>query len=487
MSKTIFSIDNQRITLSKIDSLTKQSHAVKASSEVLEQVEKCRKYLEEKLEASSEAIYGINTGFGILCDTKISDSELLELQENLIRSHACGMGKEVPEDIVRLIFLLKIKNLSLGHSGIRTSLLQRMVDLYNAGKLPVIYQQGSLGASGDLAPLAHLAVFLTEKQEGFEPFPLKEKEGIALLNGTQFSAAYGVATTLEAAKLWHLSTKIAALSAEVYACNHSPFNELTHKVRNHEGQLKTAQLINHCREGSSFTKLPIYSVQDPYSFRCIPQVHGASYATIRHCWDLLENEVNSVTDNPLIFPDEDEILSGGNFHAQPIAMAIDYLGLALSELSSISERRIYQLINGDRDLPKFLVGNAGLNSGFMIAQYTAASIVSQSKQWTMPASSDSIVSCKGQEDHVSMAANAATKAYEILQNTKRVLAIELVCAVQAYHLRKLETSPILEELVQRVQRQIPYLEKDRFLSTDLQQAERIINAILQETEVSEVF
>ena len=393
-------------------------------------------------------------------------------------SHSCGTGEQVPSEIVRLMLLLKIRSLSYGYSGVRLETVERLIDFYNTGILPVVYQQGSLGASGDLAPLAHLSLPLLGLGEveyagrrrpsaevleefGWKPLELQSKEGLALLNGTQFMSAYGVWSLIAARRLSDWADRIGALSLDAFDGRIEPFYDEVHLIRAHRGQLSTARAIRKLLEGSELIRRPKKHVQDPYSFRCIPQVHGATKDTIDYVESVLETEINSPTDNPTVFPDEDMIISAGNFHGQPIALAMDFLAIALAELGNISERRIYKLISGSRGLPHFLVANPGLNSGFMIPQYTAASIVSQSKGLCMPASVDSIPSSQGQEDHVSMGANAATKLYRVALNTERVLAIELFNAAQALEFRRpARTSPALENMVADFRKKVPFIDND---------------------------
>ncbi len=451
-----------------------------------------RLYLEQVI-AQGGTYYGINTGFGSLCNVRIQPEELSLLQENLVCSHACGMGDEVPQEIVRLMLLLKIHGLSQGYSGVRPELVQRLADFYNQGITPVVYEQGSLGASGDLAPLAHLSLPILGKGEvwhkgkkmaaadalkaaGLQPMSLTAKEGLALLNGTQFMSGYAAWSLMAARRLMDWANVIAALSADAFLAKAEPFRHAIHRVRPHKGQIATAQRMLELLTGSQLQEQLKQQVQDPYSFRCIPQVHGATADVIDTVNTVVETEINSVTDNPIVFHDEDAILSGGNFHGQPLALHMDFLAIALSELANISERRTYLLVSGQRDLPAFLAPSAGLNSGFMIAQYTAAAIVSQNKQLCTPASVDSIVSSNGQEDHVSMGANAATKLYRVVKNVQRVLAIELLTAVQALDLRRpLRTSPELEQVAAALRTEIPFMETDRVLHDDLVVAERFLD------------
>ena len=480
----IHHISTETLTLERISEIIDQKYQLALSDEVKKKISNCRAYLEKKLADEDSRIYGINTGFGSLCNIRISDKNIRQLQHNLVLSHACGTGEEVPDEVVRLILFLKIQNLAYGYSGVRLELVERLVEMYNHDILPVIYQQGSLGASGDLAPLAHLSLPLLGKGKvrvngklkssaaalravGLKPLHLAAKEGLALLNGTQFSTAYGLHNILRCQRILKVADVCAALSIDAFDCRLSPFNRLLHDVRPHPGQRATAAFIVETLRDSEIAHGEKVHVQDPYAFRCVPQVHGASKDAVGYAAGVILTEINSVTDNPNIFPEADEILSGGNFHAQPIALALDFTAIAVAELGSISERRTYQLISEARNLPAFLVKKPGLNSGMMIPQYTAASIVSQNKQLCTPASADSIVSSNGQEDHVSMAANAATKLQRVTDNTERVLAIEMMNAMQALDFRSLKTAPALESLKEKYRAVVPFLEKDRLLSEDI--------------------
>ncbi len=465
------------------------------SPETYQKINQCRSYLEERLEREKGLIYGINTGFGSLCNIQISKEDRRLLQEKLIQSHACGTGDLVPDNIVKLILLLKIKSLSFGHSGVRQELIDRLIFFYNEGIYPRLFQQGSLGASGDLAPLAHLSLPIIGKgqvtykgklydtadlyrQLNIAPLTLRAKEGLALLNGTQFSTAYAVWGLGSAINLFHQATICAAISMEGFDCQITPFDERLHAIRPHEGQMLVAKMVREIIAGSQIVQQEKTHTQDPYSFRCVPQVHGATWQVISHVRQVLETEINAVTDNPNIFPEDDAIISGGNFHAQPVALAADYLAMGLAELGNISERRLYQLIGGQRGLPDFLTPNPGLNSGMMIPQYTAASIVSQNKQLCTPASVDSIVSCNGQEDHVSMAANAGTKLYRIVQNVEQLLAIELMAGVQALEFRRpLKSSDFIENIVAEYRKVVPRLEEDRILSYDMKASLAFLRAL----------
>lgn len=479
-----------RIDFHTIENILSGNYSLALSAEAKKKITRCRNFLEKKLAESDEAIYGINTGFGALYDKRIPKEELNKLQKNLVMSHACGVGEEVPREIVKLMLLLKIQGLSLGYSGIRMETVERLIDFYNNDVLPVIYQQGSLGASGDLAPLAHLSLPLIGlgevnfqnkklssesilKKFGWKPLKLQFKEGLALLNGTQFMSAYSTYILLKAQKLSEWADLISAISLDAFDCRIEPFNPLVHEVRPHKGQVETAKNISSILKGSQLIKRKKNHVQDPYSFRCIPQVHGASRDVIEFATNVFHTEINSVTDNPTIFPGKNLITSAGNFHGQQLALSLDSLCLALSELGSISERRVYKLLSGQRGLPPFLVANPGLNSGLMIPQYVAASLVSQNKQLSTPASVDSIDSSNGQEDHVSMGANAATKCFRILENLEKILAIEFLASAQALDLRKkshtaslgkkkeVKSSPKIEKLVSEYRQKVGFIVNDK--------------------------
>lgn len=491
--ETIHYISSDLLSIEVVNEIITQGKKLELSEEARANIEKCRTYLDEKMKSHSDPIYGINTGFGSLYNVKISNENLSQLQENLVKSHACGTGDEVPDEIVKIMLLLKIQSLSYGHSGVQLETVERLVDFYNNDILPVVYNQGSLGASGDLAPLAHLSLPLLGEGEvymdgfrqpaqkvldkmGWKPIVLKSKEGLALLNGTQFMSSYGIYVLLKSVKYSYLADVIGAISLEGFDGRIEPFNELIHMIRPHKGQIVTARRYNELLEDSEIIAQAKKHVQDPYSFRCIPQVHGATKDTIDYVKKVFRTEINSVTDNPNIFIESDQIISGGNFHGQPLALTLDFLGIALAELGSISERRTYQLISGLRGLPPFLVSNPGLNSGFMIPQYTAASIVSQNKQLCTPASADSIVSSNGQEDHVSMGANAATKALRIIENLERILAIELMNASQAIEFRRpLKSSEFIEMFLKSYREEVPLVENDRILHYDIENTIAFLN------------
>lgn len=488
----IHHITPNHLTFDVIEEIIRNGHSLALSDESAKAIDNCRAYLDEKIEKVDEPIYGITTGFGSLCNKNISSSELSQLQENLVMSHACGTGAEVRHDVVKLMMLLKIHALSLGKSGVQLQTVQRIIDMYNNNVVPVVFEQGSLGASGDLAPLANLFLPLIGLGEvyyrgakhptenimaefGWKPIRLKSKEGLALLNGTQFMSAHAVFALLKTFRLVKFADIIGATSLEAFDGRLEPFSEALHTIRPHSGQIETAQNIRNLVDGSQIMAQPKKHVQDPYSFRCIPQVHGATKDAVKYIAQVVETEINSVTDNPTVFPEEDKILSGGNFHGQPLALTLDYLAIAMAELANISERRTAQLILGLRGLPEFLVANPGLNSGFMIPQYAAASIVSQNKQLCTPASVDSIVSSNGQEDHVSMGANGATKALKVVENVERVLAIELMNAAQALDLRKpLKPSPFINDFVGQFRLSVPFIDEDKVMYKEIEQAVRFL-------------
>ncbi|WP_395043804.1 histidine ammonia-lyase [Flavobacterium sp.] len=496
-------ISSEVLHLEQLQEIISQHKTLALSEEAKINIQKCRAYLDKKMQTSTEPIYGINTGFGSLCNVVISNENLSQLQSNLVKSHACGTGDEVPNEIVKIMLLLKIQSISYGHSGVQLQTVERLIDFYNNDILPVIYTQGSLGASGDLAPLAHLSLPLLGegevnyegkkvhssqvlKQFNWQPITLQSKEGLALLNGTQFMSAYGCYILIKAMKYSYFSDVIAAISLEGFDGRIEPFNELIHFIRPHKGQIVTAKRMKELLEDSEIISQKKQHVQDPYSFRCIPQVHGASKDTIDYVKKVFKTEINSVTDNPNIFIESDVIISGGNFHGQPLALALDFLAIALSELGSISERRTYQLISGLRGLPAFLVDNPGLNSGFMIPQYTAASIASQNKQLATPASIDSIVSSNGQEDHVSMGANAATKCLKIMENLERILAIELMNASQAIEFRRpLQSSDFIELFLKSYRVEVPFVKEDRILHYDIENSVAFLNSFLIDEGVFE--
>ncbi len=474
-------ITHAHLTIKKVSEIITKGLTLRLGKDAEQAIVKCRQFLDSKMEDIGRPVYGVTTGFGSLCNISIPAEDLSQLQHNLVMSHACGTGEKVRPEIVKLMLLLKIQSLSYGHSGVQLITVQRLIDMFNGGILPVVYQQGSLGASGDLAPLAHLSLPLiglgeveyqgqvrdTEsvwKELGWAPIRLQSKEGLALLNGTQFMSAHAVWSLIQAERLSDWADMTGAMSLEAFDGRIEPFYPQVHRVRAHKGQMETAARFMELLEGSEIIRRPKQHVQDPYSFRCIPQVHGAVKDTIRYVTSVMETEINSATDNPTVFPDEDMIISAGNFHGEPIAIPMDMLAIALSELANISERRIYRLISGQRGLPSFLVAKPGLNSGFMIPQYTAASIVSQNKGLCFPASADSIPSSQGQEDHVSMGANAATKLVRVAEHTERVIAIELFNAAQALEFRRpLRSSWKIEKTFAHYRKMVPFIEDDTYM------------------------
>ena len=477
----IHHISSEHLTLDKVKEIIDSHARLVLSEESIQAIEKCRRYLDTKMDDIGRPVYGVTTGFGSLCNVTIPADKLSQLQYNLVVSHACGSGETVRPEIVKLMLLLKVQSLSYGHSGAQLVTVQRLIDMFNNDILPVVYQHGSLGASGDLAPLAHLSLPLLGLGEvlykgqirpsaevaaefGWQPITLQSKEGLALLNGTQFMSAHAVWSVLKSKRLSKWADYIGAISLDAYDGRIEPFFALTHQLRPHKGQIETGERFLHLLEGSELIKRDKVHVQDPYSFRCIPQVHGAVKDCIRYVESVIEIEINSTTDNPNVFPDEDMIISAGNFHGEPIALPMDSLAVAMSELASISERRTFRLISGQRGLPSFLVAKPGLNSGFMIPQYTAASIVSQNKGLCWPASCDSIPSSQGQEDHVSMGSNSATKLVRVLDNVEEVLGIELLNAVQALEFRRpSKTSPVLEGIINDYRSQVPFVDNDSYL------------------------
>lgn len=479
MKEHIISPDH--ITVEDIKRIMKEGYKLRLSDESVARINRCREYLDNKMKTQKEPIYGVTTGFGSLCNISVGADELSQLQKNLVMSHSCGTGDEVDQEIVKIIVFLKIQSLQYGVSGVQLVTVQRLVDMFNVGVFPAVYQQGSLGASGDLAPLAHMSlpllglgeVYYEGKKQpaadvnakfGWKPITLKSKEGLALLNGTQFMAAHAVWSLIKADELSRAADTIGGVSLDAFDGRIEPFTYEVHAVRPHNGQLATAERIRNLMQGSEIIRQHKAHVQDPYSFRCMPQVHGASKDAIAYVRLVVETEINSATDNPTVIPEKDMVISAGNFHGQPLAIVMDFLSIALAELGSISGQRVTQLISGKRGLPNFLVAKPGLNSGFMIPQYTAASIVSQSKGLCMPASVDSIESSQGQEDHVSMGANAATKLVRVALNTERVLAIELFNAAQALEFRRpMKSSAEIEALVADYRKIVPFIENDEVM------------------------
>lgn len=474
-------ISAEHLSIERVGEIIEKGYKLELGDDARQRIQRCRAYLDKKIAENKAPIYGVTTGFGSLCNVSVSAEELEQLQVNLMMSHACGVGDRVPNEIVKIMLLLKIQSLSYGFSGCKLDTVERLIDFFNNDVYPIVYMQGSLGASGDLVPLAHLSLPLVGlgevefegevmtgaavlEKKGWKPIHLASKEGLALLNGTQNMSSFAVWGLLQAIKLSDWADKIAVMSLDAYEGRPEPFTPAVHAVRPHKGQIDTAARIKQLLEGSELIKQPKTYVQDPYSFRCVPQVHGAAKDTINYVKSVIDTEINSATDNPTVCPDEDLVISAGNFHGEPIALPIDFLAIALNELANISERRIYKLVSGTRGLPSFLVANPGLNSGFMITQYTAASIVSLNKSLCSPASVDSIPSCQGQEDHVSMGANAAIKLYKVALNTERVLAIELFNAAQALDFRRpLKSSPAIEAIHAAYRKAVPFISEDEVM------------------------
>ena len=487
-----FPIGTIGLKLDELDEILKKEMPITLDRQAKEAVKRNHKYLIDRLKRSDAPIYGVNTGFGALHHTSIEKDDLLQLQKNLVMSHACGSGDPIDPQLVRVMLLLKVQNMAFGHSAVAPATVQRYIDMYNNDVLPVVYERGSLGASGDLAPLAHLALPLIGmgevffqgkrissaqalKKMGWDPIELGPKEGLALLNGTQFMNAYASMLVLKCTRLARLADLIAAVSADAFDCRLEPFHPSVHAVRPHPGQALVAANMRSFLKGSPIAEAEKAHVQDPYSFRCIPQVHGASRDAIGFVESVVERELGSVTDNPTVFDDEDLVISAGNFHGQPLALALDFLAIAIAELGSISERRIYKLISGQRGLPAFLVARPGLNSGFMIPQYTAASLVSANKQRCMPNSVDTIDSSNGQEDHVSMGAAAAIKAWEVAHDVERILAIELFTAAQALEFRSpMRSSETLMSLIAAYREHVPFIEADEVMHEHMEASLRFL-------------
>lgn len=490
--KGVHYISPQSLHFALIQNIFEEKHALVLSEEAIKRIKKSREYLNRKIGESDEPLYGITTGFGSLHKKSISNSELSQLQQNLLVSHATGVGAELDADIVRMMLFLKAHALSLGRSGVQLTTVERIVDMFNEDMLPVVYDRGSLGASGDLAPLAHLFlpllglgdVYLKGRRMpsaqalqklGWKPLELQSKEGLALLNGTQFMGAHGVWAVMKAMRIIHISDMVAALSLDVFDGRLDPYYEAIQDIRPHQGQIITGRNVRQWLDNSEMAARKKAHVQDPYSFRCVPQVHGASKDAVNYVASVLHTEINAVTDNPTLFPELDRIISGGNFHGQPLALSYDFMAMAVAELASISERRIYRLIAGERGLPEFLVANPGLNSGLMIPQYTAASLVNQNKQLCAPASVDSIPSSNEQEDHVSMGANAATKLMKVIYNVEYVLAIEFFNAAQALDFRRPQkTSPVLEKLHEAYRSEVHFIKNDKALYPELRKTREFL-------------
>jgi histidine ammonia-lyase len=491
-------IGSAPLTYAQYEEIASGSVQLELDRDATERIKKSREFLEGHTQTHEAPIYGVNTGFGALCNVVVDTINLSRLQTNLVRSHACGAGAEISPELVRLMMALKVQSFAVGVSGIRLEVVQQIVNMFNSGAVPVVYELGSLGASGDLAPLAHMSLPLLGEGEvrldgekvttqegldmlgsrGWTPLTLASKEGLALLNGTQFMSAHGIYALIQARRIDYFSDQIAALSTLAYDGRIDPFTPGVHLTRPHHGQIITAKRIHQWLEPCSGMHRTKEHVQDPYSFRCVPQVHGASKGALLHAMRVFEVEVNAATDNPVVLSEEGAVVSAGNFHGQPLALALDYAALAIHEYGSISERRTYQLISGRRGLPPFLVKKPGINSGLMIAQYTAASMVSQNKQLCSPASVDSIESSNGQEDHVSMGANAATKLLKIINNVYGVLGIELLNAVQALWLRGEKVEGELGQLYKEFIALCPAIEEDVYLRERMELAKDFLKTRL---------
>lgn len=472
--------------------LLEDANEISLSDEVRKEIRLSREFLERKIREADKPIYGINTGFGELCREEISPEDLDQLQVNLVRSHACGVGRPVPERISRIMLLLKIIGFRSGHSAASPELVQALLNFYNSGGCPVIFEQGSLGASGDLVPLAHMTLPLMGEGEvwlqgkavpsleflslkGLEPYRLRAKEGLAMLNGTQFMLAFGLESLQRSLQLFDTGLAVFALATDAFEGRMDFLFDGIHQIRRQGGQQQVALRLAQLRKKSPIAEAEKKQVQDPYSVRCLPQVLGASLDAINHVAGILEKELNAITDNPLVFRQENMVVSGGNFHGQPLAISMDFLAIALAEVAGIAERLLYKLISGERGLPVFLTTNPGLESGFMIPQYSAAALVSQNKQLASPASVDSIVSSNGQEDHVSMGANAGLKLLRVVENTESVLGILLLASAQALDFRRpLKSSAVLEEMHTAFRKKVPFRKEDSYFKPDMDAALKFI-------------
>lgn len=486
-------LTGNEISLEQIMNVARQGAQVMLSRSAEEKIERSRKVVEQLVE-ESKVVYGVTTGFGMFSETFIEHEYTNALQKNLIVSHAVGAGDYFPEEVVRAAMLLRINNFTYGYSGIRLQTVKTLIEMLNRGVTPLVPEKGSLGASGDLVPLAHMvlpilglgkATYRGKTMSGAEAMraagipmlELTQKEGLALINGTQFMTAVGAITVYDALALLKVADIAAAMSFEAQNGIIDTLDARMHSIRPHKGQSDSARLVANLLKGSkNVTRQGEIRVQDAYSLRCMPQVHGASKDAVNYVRERVEIEINSVTDNPIIFSDTNEAVSGGNFHGQPMALSFDFLGIALAEIADIAERRIERMVNSSLSgLPSFLVKHGGVNSGFMIVQYTAAALVSENKVLAHPASVDSIPSSANQEDHVSMGTIAARKAREILENVRRVLAIELMCACQAIDLRGDKGMGVgTRAAYDCVRAKIPYLTEDRPLYDDINLSEELI-------------
>jgi histidine ammonia-lyase len=491
-------VDGKNLTLKSVARLLESKARLDLAQEALEAVKRSRAIVETRARGE-KALYGINTGFGVLAHERIPSKDLERLQHNLILSHAVGAGDEVPAEIVALMLLFKVNGLAVGLSGVRPVVIEYLIRFYNEGVYPIVYTKGSLGASGDLAPLAHLTLPLLGlgevyrgeirmpasqvlKELGLAPLRLEAKEGLALINGTQFMTAYAVHCLLRIQQSLVTADVVAAMTLESIRGSAAPFDARIHEARPHPGQKKVAARMRQLLRGSQIlpSHIDCPKVQDPYSIRCVPQVHGAAWESFEHARQVIERELNSATDNPLVFDDGD-IVSGGNFHGEILAFVMDYLAIATAEIASISERRLFLLLGGDTlgelKLPKLLMKDTGLNSGFMLPQYLAAALVSENKIFAHPASVDSIPSSLGQEDHVSMGATSATKLLEVVKNAETVLAIELMSAAQALDfIHPLKAGEGIEAAHAEFRKHISFAESDRLFHDDIQVALEVVRS-----------
>ena len=489
-------INNQLITLAELRQAWLEPVMVDLGDDARRRIAESNEFVDDVV-AHGDTVYGVNTGFGQLASVRIGDDDLAQLQENLVRSHAVGVGEDLDDDIVRLIMLMKVIGLAEGFSGVRLELVEKLCELINNNIFPRIPSRGSVGASGDLAPLAHMAGALIGigevrvqgnlvpapialKEVGIEPLRLAPKEGLALLNGTQVSTALGLAAVFRTENVLSAALMSGAMSSDAIKGSDTPFDRRIQSVRGHGGQIAVAAVLRDLMTGSDIraSHVGCDRVQDPYSIRCQPQVIGACLDVLRHVCSVLETEANAVTDNPLVFTDSRSILSGGNFHAEPVALAADYLALAIAEIGALSERRIALLIDSHLSgLPAFLVEHGGLNSGFMMAQVTAAALASENKSHAHPASVDSIPTSANQEDHVSMATFAARRLHTMLDNVEDIVAIELLAAAQGidfHHPQK--SSPAIEDVMTAIRELSPPYKEDRSLSADIRRIAVTIDA-----------
>jgi histidine ammonia-lyase len=486
-------VDGRSLTIDAVEVVARHGSRAELTDGARGRVAASRKVIDDIL-AAGQVAYGINTGFGKLAEVLIPPEQLEQLQLNLLRSHACGVGEPFGEDVVRAMLLLRANVLATGHAGCRPIVVERVVDLLNAGVHPVVPSLGSVGASGDLAPLAHLALPLVGEGEavvggermpggqalrrcGFEPMVLGAKEGLALINGTQASAAVGALALADAGRLLAAADVVCALTLDALAGTDAAFDESVHAARPHPGQGESARRMRQLLEGSAIrnSHRDCGRVQDAYSLRCSPQVHGSGRDAFHHACGVLTVELNSATDNPMVFPDG-RVISGGNFHGAPIAAVFDYLTATITDLASISERRFARMVDSSLSgLPRFLVDDAGVNSGFMMVQVSAAALVSEMKTLSHPASVDSIPTSAGQEDHVSMSTWAARKLARVVDLGRKVIGMELFAAAQAleFH-RPLKSSPALESVVDKLRARVPRVEDDRYLADDIDAASELV-------------